>query len=202
MEDALCFTPTPLSLLPQARVLTPPTPTRVAARHPLTPIIIPITSAGAELAVDQIRFATDRQDLSDSLFTFMRACFGVGAMFAVSGAMAEGLFGFCDGRVCPEVEGMRFTLSLPSCFRIARSRRTTFRGQPPPDGGAVHAPLWMALGCPTPADVLVSPVIADGQVTLLLYAQDDGNGRIHELAAGQMEQVCDALSSSLLRLAV
>jgi hypothetical protein len=202
MEDALCFTPTPLSLLPQTRVLTPPTPTRVVARHPLTPLIIPITSAGAQLAVEQIRFAADRQDLSDSLFTFMRACFGVGALFAVTGATAEGLFGFCDGRVCPEVEGMRFSLSLPSCFRIARSRRTTFRGQPPPDGGAVHAPLWLALGCPTPGDVLVSPVIADGQVTLLLYAQDDGNGRIHELAACQMEQVCEALSSSLLRLAV
>jgi hypothetical protein len=39
-------------------------------------------------------------------------------------------------------------------------------------------------------------------VTLLLYAQDDGSDRIHELAASQMEQVCDALSSSLLRLAV
>jgi hypothetical protein len=202
MEDALCFTPTPLSLLPQTRVHTPPTPTPLVARPTQTPLIIPITSAGAELAVEQIRFAADRQDLSDSLFTFMRACFGVGALFAVTGATAEGLFGFCDGRVCPDVEGMRFSLSLPSCFRIARSRRTTFRGQPPPDGAAVHVPLWIALGCPTPGDVLVSPVITDGLVTLLLYAQDDGNSRIHELAASQMEQVCEALSSSLLRLAV
>jgi hypothetical protein len=201
MEDALCFTPTPLSLLPHTRSLTPPTPTRVAARHPLTPIVIPITSAGAQLAVEHIRFAADQQDLSDNIFTFLRACFSAGAMFAVSGATAEGLFGFSDGRVCPEIEGMEFSLSLPSCFRIARSRRATFRGQPPPDGGAVHVPLWTALGCSPPTDVLVSPVIADGLVTLLLYAHDEGSGRIHELAADRMEQVCDALGSSLLRLA-
>jgi hypothetical protein len=202
MGDSLCFTPTPLSLLPQTRILTPPTPTRVASRHPLTPLVIPITSAGAQLAVEHIRFAADQQDLSDNIFTFMRACFGAGAMFAVTGATAEGLFGFSDGHVCPEVEGLEFPLSLPSCLRIARSRRATFRGRPPPDGGAVHGPLWAALGCWPPTDVLVSPVITEGQVTLLLYAQDDGSGRIHELAADRVEQVCDALGSSLLRLAV
>jgi len=202
MEDALCFTPTPLSAQPPVRIPTPPTPTRVTARHPLTPIVMPITTAGAQLAVEQIRFATDKQDLSDSLFTFMRACFGVGAMFAVTGAMAQGLFGFSEGRVCSEIENMYFSLSLPSCFRIARSRRSVFRGLPPPDGGAVHGPLWTALGSQTPSDVLVSPVIVDGQVSLLLYAQGECGGRINDFAASKIEQVCEALSSSLLRLAV
>jgi hypothetical protein len=202
MEDALCFTPTPLSSLPQAHVRTPPTPTRVVSRHPLTPIVVPITSAGAQLAVEQIRFATDQQDLSDNLFTFLRAGFGVGALFAVAGAAAEGVFGFSDGRVCPEVENLRFSLSLPSCFRIARSRRATFRGSPPPDGQVVHGPLWTALHSQPPTDVLVSPVIVDGLVTLLLYAQGECGGRINDLAAGKMKQVCEALSSSLLRLAV
>jgi Type II secretion system (T2SS), protein E, N-terminal domain len=202
MEDSLCFTPTPLTYLPPANTRNPPTPTRVAARNPLTPIVVPITSSGAQLAVDQIRFATDQQDLADSLFTFMRACFTVGAMFSVAAAEARGRFGFSDGQVRPEIENMTFPLTLPSCLRIARSRRGTYRGAPPPDGMAVQKQLWQALRCETPADVLVSPVIVDGQVTLLLYAQAEGDARINSIAAGRMEQVCQAMSSSLLRLAV
>jgi hypothetical protein len=201
MEDALCFTPTPLTYIPPLDDRTPPRPSRVASRHPLTPLVVPITGAGAQLAVDQIRFASDQQDLSDSLFTFMRACFGVGAMFSVAGAVARGRFGFSDGLVRPAVESMTFSLSLPSCFRIARSRRATFRGLPPPDGMAVQGPLWAALHCQPPTEVLVSPVIVDSHVTLLLYAQGEVGGRINAAAASRMEQVCEALSSSLLRLA-
>jgi hypothetical protein len=201
MEDALCFTPTPLSSLPRAKVRMPPPPSHVVARHALTPIVAPINEVGAQLAVDQVRLAADQQDLSDSLFTLMRAYFGVGALFAVQGVMARGLFGFSGGRVRPEVERLRFSLSLPSCFRIARSRRGTFRGSPPPDGGAVQAPLWTALRSQPPNDVLVSPIIVDGAVTLLLYAQSDPGGRINDLAASKMRQVCEALGSSLVRLA-
>jgi len=201
MEDALCFTPTPLTYIPPLDARTPPKPSRVASRHPLTPLVVPITHAGAQLAVDQIRFAADQQDLSDSLFAFMRTCFGVGAMFSVAGAIARGRFGFSDGEVRPDVESMSFSLSLPSCFRIARSRRATYRGLPPPDGMAVQGPLWAALRCQPPTDVLVSPVIVDSHVTLLLYAQGETGGRINSLAASRMEQVCEALSSSLLRLA-
>jgi hypothetical protein len=201
MEDALCFTPTPLTSIPPMDARTPPKPSRLASRDPLTPLVVPITGAGAQLAVDQIRFATDQQDLSDSLFTFMRACFGVGAMFAVAGAVARGRFGFSGGLVRPGVESMTFSLSLPSCFRIARSRRSTFRGLPPPDGMAVQGPLWAALHCQPPSEVLVSPVIVDSHVTLLLYAQGEAGGRINAAAASRMEQVCEALSSSLLRLA-
>ena len=202
MEDALCFTPTPLAYLPPFDTAMPPQPSRVAARRStLTPIVVPVTSAGAQLAVDQIRFATDQQDLSDNLFTFMRVCFGIGAMVAVSGAVARGRFGFSDGRVCPELESLTFSLSLPSCFRIARSRRTLYRGCPPPDGMAVHGPLWSALSCPPPTDVLVAPVIVDGHVTLLLYAQGENGCRMTNAAVEHMEQVCEALGNSLLRLA-
>jgi hypothetical protein len=201
MEDALCFTPTPLAYIPPMDARTPPKPTRVASRNPLTPLVVPITGAGAQLAVDQIRFAADQQDLSDSLFAFMRTCFAVGAMFSVAGAVARGRFGFSDGHVRPEVESLTFSLSLPSCFRIARSRRSTYRGSPPPDGMAVQGPLWNALRCQAPTDVLVSPVIVDGHVTLLLYAQGEAGVRINSQSALRMEQVCEAMSSSLLRLA-
>jgi hypothetical protein len=201
MEDALCFTPTPQAFLPPAPVSEPPLPSRMLSHHPLTPLVVPISNAGLQLAVEQIRFATDQQDLSDSLFTFMRACFGVGALFAVSGAFAQGRFGFSGGRVRPDVASLRLSLSLPSCLRIARSRRAAYRGLPPPDGSAVHGSLWEALETETPSDVLVSPVIVDGLVTLLLYAQGELGRRINNVAVSKTEQVCDALSSSLLRLA-
>jgi hypothetical protein len=201
MEDALCFTPTPQAFLPPAPVSEPPLPSRMLSHHPLTPLVVPISNAGLQLAVEQIRFATDQQDLSDSLFSFMRACFGVGALFAVSGAFAQGRFGFSGGRVRPDVANLRLSLSLPSCLRIARSRRAAYRGLPPPDGSAVHGALWEALETETPSDVLVSPVIVDGLVTLLLYAQGELGRRINSVAVTKTEQVCDALSSSLLRLA-
>jgi hypothetical protein len=86
-------------------------------------------------------------------------------------------------------------------LRIARSRRRTFRGQPPPDGRAIHLPLWAALQTPPPIEALVAPVIVDGQMTLLLYAQGEPGSRINDVAAAQMEKVCEALGSSLLRLA-
>lgn len=202
VEAVLCFTPTPLTSLPPVETRAVPTPTRVAARRPLTPIVVPITNAGVQLAIDQIRFATDQQDLSDNLFTAMRACFGVGAIFSVAGRLARGRFGFSDEQVQPEIENLSFSLSLPSCFRIARSRRATYRGLPPPDGRAVHQPLWAALHCQPPNGVLVSPVIVEGKVTLLLYAHGEGDGRIDSLAASRMEQIRAALSSSLLRLGV
>jgi hypothetical protein len=200
MEDGLCFTPTPMAFIPP-RLWDPPAPSRVLSRHPLTPVVVPISGAGAQLAVDQIRFATDQQDLADNIFTFLRSCFTVGAMFLVNGAVAQGRFGFADGHVRPEVERLRFSLTLPSCLRIARSRRASFRGAPPPDGMAVQGPLWAALRTDPPTDVLVSPVIVDAQVTLLLYAQGDAGGRITTMAASKMEQVREALSTSLLRLA-
>ena len=202
IEDALCFTPTPLTFIPPLDTrTTPPVPTRVALRRALTPVVLPLTRSDTALVVEKIRLAKDRQAVSDGLFTFMRGCFGVGAMFAVAGAAAQGQFGFSNGMVRPELETMSFSLSLPSCFRIARSRRATFRGVPPPDGLVVHRGLWVALHCQPPSDVLVSPVIVDGQVTLLLYAQSEGGGPIDDFAARRMDEVCGALSSSLLRLA-
>ncbi len=202
VEAVLCFTPTPLTSLPPVETRALPTPTRVASRRPLTPIMVPITNAGAQLAIEQIRFATDQQGLSNNLFTAMRACFGAGAIFSVAGRLARGRFGFSGEQVRPEIENLSFSLSLPSCFRIARSRRATYRGLPPPDGRAVQQPLWAALHCKPASGVLVSPVIVEGRVALLLYAHDDGDVRGNSLAASWMEQLREVLSSSLLRLGV
>jgi hypothetical protein len=153
------------------------------------------------LAVDLILNAKDRQSASDNLFSFMRANFEVGAMFTVAGFFAEGRFGYVHNSLCPAVEGVVFSLSLPSCFRIARSRRAMFKGPPPPDGLAVHKMLWTALGMPSPSEVLVCPVLVGGQITVLLYVQGKNGGPIDPLAANRMEQVCTALGDSLLRLA-
>jgi hypothetical protein len=130
----------------------------------------------------------------------MRTSFSAGALFAVAGVKARGLFGFSDGQVCPAVEGLEVPLWLPSCLRIARSRRATFRGLPPPDGRAVHGPLWAALHGARPTDVIVSPVIIRKHVSLLLYAHGECGGQINDLAASKMQQACEALSSSILRL--
>jgi hypothetical protein len=122
-------------------------------------------------------------------------------MFAINGVFATGRFGYNEGAECPAVESLVFSLSLPSCFRAAHAHGTTFHGSPPPEGEAIHGPLWTALRCPPPREVLVAPVVAGGQVSLLLYAHGRKHGRIERFAINRMEHVCSALASTLVRLA-
>jgi len=47
----------------------------------------------------------------------------------------------------------------------------------------------------------VAPVIVESHVTLLLYAQGEDGSRISNAVVERMEQVCEVLGSSLVRLA-
>jgi hypothetical protein len=122
-------------------------------------------------------------------------------MFAINGVFASGRFGYNEGTECPAVESLLFSLSLPSCFRLAHTRGSIFHGVPQPDGEAIHGPLWTALRCPPPREVLVAPVVAGGQASLLLYAHGRNHGRMEKFAVNRMEHVCAALANTLVRLA-
>lgn len=172
-----------------------------AVADPLTPIPPMVSVTGSDRAVEQILSSPDRQAAADNLFAFMRSCFGAGAMFAINGVFAMGRFGYSDGVECPAVESLIFSLSLPSAFRLAHTRGEIFHGAPAPDGEPIHGPLWAALRCPPPREVLVAPVMAGGQVSLLLYAHGRNQGRIEKFAVARMEHVCSALGNTLMRLA-
>jgi hypothetical protein len=167
----------------------------------LTPIPPRVAITGPDRAVEQILASPDRQAAADNLFEFMRSCFGAGAMFVVGPVFAEGRFGYNEGAPCPAVEKLVFSLSLPSCFHEAHTKSTMFLGAPPANADRVHRPLWDALGCAPPREVLVAPVVTGGQVALLLYAQGHKSGRIEKFAARRMEHVASALANALLRLA-
>lgn len=199
MDNAACFTPTPIPLTSPPPQRIPSPPSRLPEQR--ATFAIPGANPERDIAVELILNAKDQQSASDHLFTFMRANFEVGAMFTVAGYFAEGRFGYAANSLCEAVEGVVFSLSLPSCFRIARSRRSMFKGPPAPDGLAVHKLLWTALGVPSPTEVLVCPVSVGGQITVLLYAQGKNGGLIDSVAANRMEHVCAALGDSLLRLA-
>jgi Type II secretion system (T2SS), protein E, N-terminal domain len=166
-----------------------------------TPIPPMVAVTGADSAVEQILASPDRQAAADNLFEFMRSCFGAGAMFIVGQVFAEGRFGYNEGVPRPAVDALVFSLSLPSCFHEAHGRAKIFHGAPSPSGDPVHRPLWEALGCQRPPEVLVAPVVTAGQVPILLYAQGHNNGRIDRFAVRRMEHVCSALANTLLRLA-
>jgi hypothetical protein len=178
----------------------PNAPRQVAA-EPQTPIPPMVSVTGPDRAVELILSSPDHQAAADNLFAFMRSCFGAGAMFAINGVFATGRFGYNEGTECPAVESLVFSLSLPSCFRAAHARGATFHGAPPPEGEAIHGPLWTALRCPPPREVLVAPVVAGGQVSLLLYAHGRKHGRIEKFAINRMDHVCSALANTLVRLA-
>lgn len=175
-------------------------PIRPAA-EPLTPVPPMVSVTGPDRAVEQILSSPDRQAAADNLFAFMRSCFGAGAMFVINGVFANGRFGYNEGTECPAVESLVFSLSLPSAFRNAHTRGAVFHGPPLPDGEAVYGPLWVALRCPPPRELLVAPVVAGGQVSLLLYAHGRNHGRIEKSAVARMEHVCSALANTLVRLA-
>jgi hypothetical protein len=166
-----------------------------------TPIPPMVAITGPDAAVEQIASAPDRQSAADSLFAFMRSCFGAGAMFVVNGVFAEGRFGYNHGAECTAVESIVFSLSVPSCFRPAYTQGGIFHGPPPSDGQNVHRPLWLALGSEPPREVLVAPVIAAGQTALLLYAQGRKGGHMEKFAVNRMEHVAAALANTLVRLA-
>ena len=167
----------------------------------LTPVPPMVSVTGPDRAVEQILSSPDRQAAADNLFAFMRSCFGAGAMFAINGVFALGRFGYNEGVECPAVESLVFSLSLPSAFRMAHTRGSVFHGSPSPEGEAIHGPLWAALRCPPPREVLVAPVVAGGQVSLLLYAHGRKHGRMEKFAVSRMEHVCSALANTLMRLA-
>ena len=166
-----------------------------------TPIPPMVAVTGPDAAVEQIASAPDRQTAADNLFAFMRSCFGAGAMFVVNGVFAEGRFGYNQGTECLGVESLVFSLSLPSCFRLAHTQGAIFHGPPPPDGQNVHRALWLALASEPPREVLVAPVIASGQTALLLYAQGRKGGHMEKFAVRRMEHVVAALANTLVRLA-
>jgi hypothetical protein len=178
-----------------------PNAPRQPASEVLTPVPPMVSVTGPDRAVEQILSSPDRQAAADNLFAFMRSCFGAGAMFALNGVFALGRFGYNEGTECPAVESLVFSLSLPSAFRMAHTRGAVFYGPPSPDGEAIHGPLWTALRCPPPREVLVAPVVAAGQVSLLLYAHARKSGRIEKFAVARMEHVCAALANTLMRLA-
>jgi len=168
------------------------------AQTPLPPMV---ATTGPDMAVENILSAGDRQSAADQLFAFMRSCFGAGAMFVVAGVFAEGRFGYNLGLPCAGVEGLRFSLSLPSCFHLAHCQGTLFHGSPTSDGEAVHRPLWTALGCQPPREVVVAPVVVSGQTALLLYGQGRNGARIESFTVSRLGHVCAALASTLVRLA-
>lgn len=178
-----------------------PNAPREAAADPLTPVPPMVSVTGPDRAVEQILSSPDRQAAADNLFAFMRSCFGAGAMFVINGVFAMGRFGYNEGTECPAVESLVFSLSLPSAFRSAHSRGVVFHGIPTPEGEPIHGPLWAALRCPPPRELLVAPVVAGGQVSLLLYAHGRKHGRIERFAVARLEHVCSALGNTLMRLA-
>jgi len=190
----------PVEDLPLFVPADPNAPSR-PARDVLTPLPPMVAVTGPDRAVEQILASTDRQSAADNLFAFMRATFGVGAMFVINGVFALGRFGYNEGAECPAVESLVFSLSLPSAFRSAHTRGAIFHGEPAAEAEPIHGPLWTALRCPAPREVLVAPVIAGGQVSLLLYAHGRKHGRIDKLAVDRMEHVCSALANALVRLA-
>lgn len=168
------------------------------AQTPLPPMV---ATTGPDAAVEKICSATDRQSAADHLFAFMRSCFGAGAMFVVAGVFAEGRFGYNQGSPCPGIESLVFSLSLPSCFHAAYREGSLFHGSPTPEGEIVHRPLWAALGCQPPREVVVAPVVVAGQTALLLYAQGRNGARMESFAVSRLGLVSAALAQTLVRLA-
>jgi hypothetical protein len=172
-----------------------------AVGEELTPVPPMVSTTGSDETVERILSAEDRQAAADHLFTFMRSCFGAGAMLAIAGVFAEGRFGYNEGEARPAVESLVLSLFLPSCFHTAYREGTVFHGAPSPEGEAVHRALWAALGCQPPREIVVAPVVVAGHTVLLLYGHGRNGARVESFAVSRLGHVCAALAETLLRLA-
>lgn len=84
-------------------------------------------------------------------------------------------------------------LTQPSLLVLPYEARTTFFGAPPEEGAELHQRIWTALGAAVPREALALPVLVDGQVEALVYAQPRKGARVAPATLVEASNLCAAI---------
>lgn len=196
--------PPPRSTSREIRAI-PPEPSRPVVLAPLVPeppvlASPPGAAVTLEDAVHRLSVAEHRDQIADILIDFMLPRFGCGIIFRLREGDAQAWRGYAPALDSHNVETIAFPLSMPSMFRTVRERAVTFRGAPPIDGAHLQNQIWKYLRCQAPAECLVIPVAIAERIVLFVYAHASDGGRLPEAGVQELQAMCTAAGSSLLRL--
>jgi hypothetical protein len=179
-----------------------PSPITLAPLVPQPPVLAPPPEAAVTLedAVHRLSVAEYRDQIADILIDFMLPRFGCGIIFRLRDADAQAWRGYAPGVDPSNIETIAFPMSMPSMFRTAKERAATFRGPPPVEGAHLQNQIFKYLRCTSPAECVVIPVTIAERIVLLVYAHASDGGRLPETGVQELQAMCTATGSSLLRL--
>jgi hypothetical protein len=186
----------------QAPPAEPPRPISLAPLVPQPPVLAPPPEAAVTLedAIHRLSVAEYRDQIADILIDFMLPRFGCGIIFRLRDADAQAWRGYAPGVDPNNIETIAFPMSMTSMFRTAKDRAATFRGPPPVEGAHLQNQIFKYLRCTAPSECVVIPVTIAERIVLLVYAHASDGGRLPETGVQELQAMCTAAGSSLLRL--
>jgi hypothetical protein len=117
-------------------------------------------------------------------------------LFVVRGGMVSGFLG--DGEAAnAQLDGILIPSTLDSVFARPATTQTPFRGEPPRYG--VDARLMGALARGDAREILVHPILIQGRVVNLLYA-DNGPQPLGQTSLAALGALCNCISRAYERL--
>ena len=109
-------------------------------------------------------------------------CLDTVAILVVRPPIALGWRGYCPAGEAA-IEGLAVPLDQPNCLASVHAAAHGASGAIGEHATLIDQRMWQLFGAPSPAEVLVSPILIGGQVVCLLYAQAPGSlGTARDLA--------------------
>jgi Type II secretion system (T2SS), protein E, N-terminal domain len=152
----------------------------------------------ADETIEALRRANTREEIGETLTTWLQSEYGCGLVLIVKENTALGWKGYAPDAEQDLVESIAMPLGPPSMLNTAYEQRAPFCGPPPLEGMTLQTRLWKLLRCKPPNVVLVAPVVLGSRVVNLLYAHTDGI--LASTAAEDAARIASAASTEYARL--
>jgi hypothetical protein len=174
-------------------------PSRVPS--PLTaPPVMLVPMLDVTAAIEALRASTTREEIGETLATWLQSTYGFGLVLIVKDGTALGWKGYAPDAERELIESIAMPLGPPSMLKDAYEKRTVFLGAPPAEGMAFQTRLWKLLRCKAPMEVLVAPVVLGTRVVNLLYAHAEGDAVMTPSAKDDITRVAAVASTEYARL--
>jgi hypothetical protein len=151
-------------------------------------------------AIAAMRAATSREDIGETLATWLESTCGSGLVLIVKDGTALGWKGYMPDVERELIESIAMPLGPPSMLTAAYEKRTPVLAPPPAEGMALQSRLWKLLRCKAPSEVVVAPVVVGNRVVNLLYAHPEGDAALAPTIVEEITRIAAAASAEYVRL--
>lgn len=190
--------PAPSSVRPPPMRSVPPIPREEPPEHaPAStrgaPIAAPIEGIDASTALARAAAAPTFEGRVDALLAFLRSVFEAAIVFAVRNDVALTWKAFAPGLSPTVPVQVGIPLTQPSVLVVPYEARTPFVGAPTA-GDPLQRRISDALRTPHAREVVVVPLVVDGNVVALVYAQPRAGERVPPTAVVELTRIAAAIT--------